>query len=59
MKRLALIVLLSLCFAGATRAESPLKSGDRVVFFGDSWTEQRLYTRFVMEYFTLRTPVCR
>ena len=56
MKQLGLIVLLILCFSSATRAESPLKSGDRVVFFGDSWTEQRLYTRFVMDYFTLRYP---
>ena len=56
MMQFALVVLLSLCFAGTTRAQSPLKSGDRVVFYGDSWTEQRLYTRFVMDYFTLRYP---
>lgn len=33
-----------------------LKSGDRMVFLGDSITEQRIYTRYVMNYFTLHYP---
>jgi lysophospholipase L1-like esterase len=37
-------------------AASPLKAGDRVVFLGDSITQQMVYTRYVMNYFTLRYP---
>ncbi|MHB9035416.1 MAG: SGNH/GDSL hydrolase family protein [Armatimonadota bacterium] len=33
-----------------------LKAGERMVFFGDSITEQRIYTRYVMDYFALRYP---
>src|ERR1700681_458742 len=33
-----------------------LKSGDRVVFFGDSITDQRLYTAFVETYVLTRFP---
>ena len=33
-----------------------LRDGDRVVFFGDSITEQRLYTRFVEQYAITRFP---
>lgn len=33
-----------------------LKTGERMVFFGDSITEQRIYTRYVMDYFALRYP---
>src|SRR5262245_59470968 len=36
--------------------EALLRAGDRVVFFGDSITEQRLYTRYVEEYGYLRRP---
>src|SRR6058998_3829143 len=39
------------------RAESfALKDGDRVVFFGDSITDQRLYTTFVETYVVTRFP---
>ncbi|NLN75051.1 MAG: SGNH/GDSL hydrolase family protein [Armatimonadetes bacterium] len=37
-------------------ADCLLKSGDTMVFFGDSITEQRVYTRYVMNYFALRNP---
>lgn len=37
-------------------SECLIKSGDRVVFLGDSITEQRVYTRYVMNYFALRYP---
>jgi len=33
-----------------------LKSGDRVVFYGDSITDQRLYTTFVESYVVTRFP---
>ncbi len=33
-----------------------LKDGDRVVFYGDSITEQRLYTTFVESYVLTRFP---
>ena len=57
---LKLIVLLAMVATGLAvsnaRAQSPLKAGDRVVFLGDSITEQRVHTRYVMNYFTLRYP---
>ncbi|MFL6466085.1 MAG: GDSL family lipase, partial [Bryobacteraceae bacterium] len=33
-----------------------LKNGDRVVFYGDSITDQRLYTTFVEDYVVTRFP---
>jgi lysophospholipase L1-like esterase len=36
-----------------------LRDGDRVLFYGDSITEQRLYTTFVEEYVTTRFPRLR
>lgn len=33
-----------------------LRDGDRVVFYGDSITAQRLYTRFVEDFFVSRYP---
>lgn len=43
---------LTLLALGAATAEPMLKSGDRMVFFGDSITDQRIYTRYVMDYFS-------
>ena len=42
----------------AAQAQSPfyLKSGDTVVFYGDSITDQRLYTTFVETYVVTRYP---
>jgi len=37
-------------------AEFALKDGDRVVFYGDSITEQRLYTTYVEHYVLTRYP---
>ena len=37
-------------------AEPLLAPGGRMVFIGDSITEQRCYTRYVMDYFSLRYP---
>src|SRR5262245_6536649 len=53
-----LLVLLLACFGGTARAQSgfALHDGDRVVFYGDSITDQRLYTTFVEDYVVTRFP---
>ena len=45
-------------FAPGLRAEGPfaIKEGDRIVFYGDSITDQRLYTTFVETYIVTRFP---
>jgi lysophospholipase L1-like esterase len=55
---LLLLCLLFLCLGGAVRAQDTfyLKNGDRVVFYGDSITDQRLYTTFVETYIVTRFP---
>ncbi|MFB3882317.1 MAG: SGNH/GDSL hydrolase family protein [Armatimonadota bacterium] len=50
----AIAILLSV--GAASQAELLVKEGDRVVFLGDSITQQRIYTRYVMDYFALRYP---
>src|SRR5262249_4041577 len=54
MTRLFVLLLL----AANTRAQSDfyLKDGDRVVFYGDSITDQRLYTTFTESYVLTRFP---
>lgn len=42
--------------AQAANGDFYLKSGDRVVFYGDSITDQRLYTTFVESYVVTRFP---
>ncbi len=46
------------CFGAAARAEGPfaIREGDRIVFYGDSITDQRLYTTFVETYIVTRFP---
>lgn len=51
----AALILLS-CSAGAQAQELALHDGDRVVFYGDSITAQRLYTRFVEDIVLTRYP---
>jgi lysophospholipase L1-like esterase len=51
----------TLCFATllalqAGAADFSLKDGDRVVFYGDSITDQRLYTTFAETYVVTRFP---
>lgn len=54
---LALPTLLSLVLgAQAARADLALRAGDRVVFYGDSITEQRMYTTLVETYLVTRFP---
>jgi lysophospholipase L1-like esterase len=51
-------ILLFLTLAGAVLGQNDfyLKSGDRVVFYGDSITDQRLYTTFTETYVVTRFP---
>jgi lysophospholipase L1-like esterase len=52
----SLVLLLAL--PSGLRAEGPfaIKEGDRIVFYGDSITDQRLYTTFVETYVVTRFP---
>jgi lysophospholipase L1-like esterase len=60
MRRNPLLLLSVWLFAipGLASAADPfyLKDGDRVVFYGDSITDQRLYTTFVETYVVTRFP---
>src|SRR5512139_204802 len=51
-----LIPLLLLACAAFAQQPFHLKSGDRVVFYGDSITDQRLYTTFVETFVRTRYP---
>jgi len=53
-----LFVVLPALVPAARAADQPfyLKNGDRVVFYGDSITDQRLYTTFVETYAVTRFP---
>jgi lysophospholipase L1-like esterase len=55
--RLCFILLWIWCAAAATIAgEFQIHNGDRVVFLGDSITEQRLYTTYIEGYALTRFP---
>ncbi|SIN99867.1 Lysophospholipase L1 [Singulisphaera sp. GP187] len=58
MRAARIVAYLVLALAPPALAEEPfyLKDGDRVVFYGDSITEQRLYTTFVETYVVTRFP---
>jgi lysophospholipase L1-like esterase len=57
LRRSCLVVALTaLIAAPAFAGEFYLKHGDRVVFYGDSITDQRLYTTFVETYTVTRFP---
>src|SRR3954465_2129055 len=55
-----ILLLLSLFTLVKARSAEPsgfyLKDGDRVVFYGDSITDQRLYTTFTETYAVTRFP---
>ena len=53
---LVFIAEISLAQAPSSMPSFLLKDGDRVVFYGDSITEQRLYTSFIEEYALTRFP---
>src|SRR3984893_1874374 len=56
--RVGFIVIIACNFSPAQQALSSfaLKDGDRVVFYGDSITEQKLYTSDVEEFVLTRFP---
>jgi lysophospholipase L1-like esterase len=56
---LVLVALLILPSAAAAQGRFFLKDGDRVVFYGDSITDQRLYTTFIETYAVTRFPHLR
>ena len=53
--RTVVVLLAAACAAPAQEAFA-LRDGDRVVFFGDSITDQRLYTTFAETYVVTRFP---
>lgn len=52
----ALVLLATSSLAVAQENSFYLKNGDRVVFYGDSITDQRLYTTFTETYVVTRFP---
>ena len=59
--RLVLVLAAALALAVPVMAQGQfqLKEGDRVVFYGDSITDQRLYTTFTETYVVTRFPKMR
>ena len=51
-----LLTLTGAAYAQDNGANFSIKDGDRVVFYGDSITDQRLYTTFVEDYIVTRFP---
>ena len=56
LNRAALLAFCLLTAACTVNAEPILKPGEKMVFLGDSITEQRIHTRYVMNYFAMRFP---
>ena len=58
MKRLVALMIGAAFAAGSLAAEQEffLRGGDRVVFLGDSITEQKLYTTYIEAYAVTRFP---
>lgn len=58
IRRALLVLAIALVLAGTALAQGKflLKDGDCVVFYGDSITDQRLYTTFVETYVVTRFP---
>ena len=54
--RWLIALALVLSFTAAAQENFRLRDGDRVVFYGDSITDQRLYTTFVETYVVTRFP---
>lgn len=54
MRRLVCVLLFAAALAAG--ADFALKDGDTVVFYGDSITDQRLYTTFTESYVVTRFP---
>ena len=60
-KRIGLVIVTAVALATPLMAQGQfqLKAGDRVVFYGDSITDQRLYTTFTETYVVTRFPRLR
>jgi len=56
MKLIRTLVLIALAALSLSAQDFYLKSGDTVVFYGDSITDQRLYTTFTETYAVTRFP---
>ncbi len=56
LQRFLLVSGVLLLAASALAAEFAIRNGDRVVFLGDSITEQRLYTTYIEAYALTRHP---
>jgi len=58
IRRVLLLASVALALASVALAQGVflLKNGDRLVFYGDSITDQRLYTTFVETYVVTRFP---
>ena len=58
VQRVLLLLALVLTYAAVALAQDRffVKDGDRVVFYGDSITDQRLYTTFIETYVVTRFP---
>jgi lysophospholipase L1-like esterase len=61
LRRKICSIFLLIAFGAVAAAQQPardfaLRDGDRVVFFGDSITEQRLYTTYIEHYVLTRYP---
>src|SRR5437016_7875145 len=55
--RLAGVLLVAIaCATSAAAGDFQIRDGDRVVFLGDSITEQRLYTTYIEAYALTRHP---
>src|SRR5881394_1134720 len=52
----ALILVGSTALFAADKSGFYLKDGDRIVFYGDSITDQRLYTTYIESYCVSRFP---
>jgi hypothetical protein len=61
LRQVGFLVVTTLMLAAAAMAQGKfqLKAGDRVVFYLDSVTDQRLYTTFVETYVVTRFPRLR
>jgi lysophospholipase L1-like esterase len=53
---LLLVAVLASALAVMAQSKFSLRDGDRVVFYGDSITDQRLYTTFIETYVVTRFP---
>ena len=56
MKRIVCIIAAILAFFGCSSREASIQSAQRIIFFGDSITEQKMYSRIMETYLTVCVP---